>query len=74
MSLPILLFDERRLSPAWGYVFDRAWLKPAESILSILWRFARENRIPGHVIVSEAARERIDPYDGVAFDQGAILV
>ena len=74
MSLPILLFDERRLSPAWGYVFDRGWLKPAESILSILWRFARENATPGHVIVGEAARERIDPYQGVNFDQSEIHV
>jgi hypothetical protein len=67
VSLPILLYDEQRLTPAWGYVFNRAWVNLDESIVSILWKFARLNAIAGHVVVSHAARKTIDPYEGVAF-------
>jgi hypothetical protein len=27
-SLPIMLFDERKLTPSFGYVFDPKWLDP----------------------------------------------
>jgi hypothetical protein len=33
---PILALEERRLSPALGYIFDKRWLDPHESIQSIL--------------------------------------
>ena len=35
-SLPILTFDERVLNPRLGYVFDRRWLDPYESIVGML--------------------------------------
>lgn len=63
--LPILTFDERRLSPSFGYVFDRRWLDPHESIVSILWKFVQANAVAGHVVASNFAREAIDPYAGV---------
>jgi len=63
--LPILTFDERRLSPSFGYLFDRRWLDPHESIVSILWKFVQANAVAGHVVASELARVAIDPYAGV---------
>ena len=38
--LPILVFDERRLTPSFGYVFHRKWVDPDESIVSILWKLS----------------------------------
>lgn len=35
--LPILTFDERKLSPSFGYFFDARWLAPYESIVGVLW-------------------------------------
>lgn len=64
MALPIMLYDEQRLTPAWGYVFNRAWVNLDESIVSILWKFARLNAIAGPVVVSLAARKTIDSYEG----------
>jgi hypothetical protein len=64
VRFPILALDERRLSPALGYVFDTRWLDPHESILSILWKFAKANAIPGHIVASQL-RANIDPYEGV---------
>ena len=54
-SLPILLYDERQLTPALGYVFESAWVNPEESILSILWKFAYMNSISGQALVSQAS-------------------
>ena len=48
---PILNLDERRLTPALGFIFDARWLLPGESIISILWKFARANGLPGHALV-----------------------
>jgi hypothetical protein len=55
MALPIMLFDERKLRPAFGYVFDKRLLAPHESIVSILWKFARQNGLPGHLITAQIA-------------------
>ena len=44
---PILAFEESKLSPNLGYLFRRQWLDPCESVVSILWKFARMNRLPG---------------------------
>ena len=60
----ILSLDERVLSPALGYYFKPCWLGPHESILSILWKFARANSLPGHVVAA-LLRGHIDPYEGV---------
>jgi hypothetical protein len=48
--LPILTFDEARLSPSHGYIFNRRWLCPHETILGIAWKLARMNALPGHIV------------------------
>lgn len=65
MSLPILTFDERVLSPRFGYVFQRRWLDPYESIIGMLWKFARLNRLPGQAVVMQLCRDPVDPYAGI---------
>lgn len=65
MALPILTFDEHVLSPRFGYVFQRCWLQPHESIVSMLWKFARMNGLPGHAVVSQLGPQGIDPYEGI---------
>ncbi len=70
--LPILTFNERRLTPAFGYVFDRKWLDPQESIVSILWKFARMNGLPGHVVAEQLTKMPIDPYEGIEASRAAV--
>jgi hypothetical protein len=65
VSLPILTMDERLLSPRFGYVFQRRWLDPYESILGMLWKFARMNRMAGNALAAQLSAEPIDPYTGV---------
>jgi hypothetical protein len=48
---PTLTLDERQLTPALGFIFDVGWLLPGESMVSILWKFARVNGLPGHTLV-----------------------
>ena len=64
--LPILTFDEGRLSPSFGYFFDRRWLVPQETIVSIAWKFARMNALPGDMVARQFAQHQVDPYEGVA--------
>jgi TniQ len=64
-TFPILTFNERSLTPALGYVFDKTWLNPHESIVSILWKFARLNALPGHFLTAQAAHGPVDPYEGI---------
>ena len=73
-SLPILLYDERQLTPALGYVFESAWVTPEESILSILWKFAYMNSISGQALVSQASIQVIDPYEGCEFTHETVDV
>ena len=63
---PILTFEENKLSPSLGYLFKRQWVDPFESVVSILWKFARLNRLPGHRVVTHVAKGQIDPYEGYA--------
>ena len=63
---PILTFDEGKLRPSLGYLFKRQWLDPCESMVSILWKFARMNRLPGHMVVAHVAKRQIDPYEDFA--------
>jgi hypothetical protein len=70
---PILTLDERELAPALGYVFDLKWLLPGESIVSILWKFARANGLAGHVLVHQIGPD-VDPYEGVEPVRGVIDV
>jgi hypothetical protein len=64
-SLPILTFDERVLSPRFGYVFHPRWLDPYESVVGMLWKFVRMNRLAGHAVVTQICRQHVDPYEGV---------
>ena len=69
--LPILVFDERRLTPSFGYVFKRQWLDPHESIVSILWKFAPDERPLGsRGWPRRVAMTTIDPYDGIEPTRG----
>lgn len=61
---PILNLDERRLIPPLGFIFDARWLLPGESIVSILWKFARANGVPGHALV-RLTDANTDPCEGV---------
>ncbi len=63
--LPILTFDERVLSPRFGYVFHRHWLDPYESVVGMLWKFVRMNRLAGHAVVAQICRHTVDPYEGI---------
>ena len=64
--MPITQFDERALTPSFGYVFHPKWLDPFESIVSILWKLARMNRLSGQAITTPLVKSDIDPYEGVA--------
>lgn len=64
--LPILTFDKRKLTPSFGYCFDARWVEPFESIVSVLWKFARMNSLPGHMVATQLCRHPVDPYDGIA--------
>ena len=63
--LPILTFDEARLSPSHGYIFNRRWLCPHETILGIAWKLGRMNALPGHIVAKQLALRPIDPYEGI---------
>jgi len=64
--LPILTYDERKLSPSFGYFFDARWLAPCESIVGILWKFARMNALPGPTVTRQLRSSPFDPYEGIA--------
>lgn len=63
--LPILTFDERKLTPSFGYFFDARWLEPYESIVGVLWKFACMNGLAGHVVVTQLCARPVDPYEGI---------
>lgn len=64
-GLPILTLDERVLSPRFGYVFQARWLEPYESVLGMLWKFVRANRLSGAAVVSQIGAAPTDPYEGL---------
>src|SRR3982751_1751665 len=64
-SLPILTLDERVLSPRFGYVFQAHWLQPYESIVGMLWKFVRANRLSGAAVVAQIGFGGTDPYEGL---------
>ena len=68
---PILTLDEGRLTPALGYLFNKKWIEPYESLVSILWKFERANALPGHVVARLLGAD-IDPYEGVVPQLGLI--
>jgi hypothetical protein len=65
-TLPIMLFDERQLAPSFGYLFNPKWVSPHESIVSMQWKFGRANALPGHVLITQIAKDTIDPYEGIS--------
>lgn len=50
---------------ALGSDFNIAWLMPGESLVSILWKFACANALPGDVLLRMMSPD-VDPRDGVA--------
>jgi hypothetical protein len=64
-SLPILMLDERVLSPRFGYAFQARWLEPYESVLGMLWKFVRANRLSGAAVVAQIGAAPTDPYEGL---------
>jgi hypothetical protein len=62
---PILAFDEWELSLSRGSAFNPKWLMPAESLISILWKFACANVLPGDVLV-HLISPCVDPCEGVS--------
>jgi hypothetical protein len=70
--LPILTFDEARLSPSHGYLFNRRWLCPHETILGIAWKLARMNALPVEErITCDFERINSDPLSGLLTKRGA---
>ncbi|MEX3936109.1 hypothetical protein AB4Y32_30700 [Paraburkholderia phymatum] len=61
---PILEFDEWALSLSRGSAFNPKWLMPGESLVSILWKFACANVLPGDVLV-HLISPCVDPHEGV---------
>ena len=72
--LPILTLDEARLSPSHGYIFNRRWLCPHETILGIAWKFARMNALPGDIVAKQLALRTINPYEGIPPTAGHVAV
>jgi|GEM_PF-6993369 len=56
-ALPILTFDEGRLSPSYGHFFAHRWLAPQETIVSIAWKFARINALPGQIVARQFSQQ-----------------
>jgi hypothetical protein len=61
---PILTLEEGSLMPSLGYLFDRNWLYPYESLISILWKFEKANALSGNV-VAQLLGPDVDPYEGL---------
>lgn len=71
--LPILTLDEQKLTPSMGYVFNKRWLDPCESLVSILWKFEKVNALPGNVVARVMGPD-IDPYEGVIPQLGGVAL
>jgi hypothetical protein len=65
MSLPILILDQHALNPRFGYVLHRRWVQPYESVVGMLWKFARANRLAGHFLIKQLRANPVDPYLGL---------
>jgi hypothetical protein len=61
----ILPFDQARLNPSPGYIFNPRWLDPYESVVSMMWKFAWINGLDGKTVVRHFALRSVDPYEGV---------
>jgi hypothetical protein len=64
LRFPILTFDEWQLERALGGNVNIGWLTPGESLVSILWKFACANGLPGDVMM-RLMHPDVDPFEGV---------
>jgi hypothetical protein len=65
-NLPSMLFDEHQLAPSFGYLSDPEWVGPQESNVSMLRKCGWANALPGHVLITQIARDTIAPYEGIS--------
>lgn len=72
--LPILTLDEVEVAASFGYLFDARQVGPCESIVSVLWKFARLNGLAGSRVVSQLTAAPIDPYEGLPASAGSVDV
>ncbi|RQQ00439.1 hypothetical protein DF164_29615 [Burkholderia stagnalis] len=54
-----------------GHIFDKRWLDPCESLVSILWKLETVNALPG-TVVARLMGPDIDPDEGVSPTLGAV--
>lgn len=63
-AFPILTLDEAKPTPALGYLFNKRWVEPCESLISILWKLEKANGLSG-IVVARLMGPDIDPYEGI---------
>lgn len=68
---PILTLDEAKLTPALGYVFDKKWIEPWESLVSILWKFQMANALSGTAVMRLLSPD-LNPYESIPPRQGLV--
>jgi predicted Zn-ribbon and HTH transcriptional regulator len=73
-SLPILTLDEVEVAASFGYLFDARQVGPCESIVSMLWKFARMNGLAGSRVVSQLSAAPLDPYEGLPASHSGVDV
>lgn len=64
VRFPILTFDEWQHGRTPGRGFNPDWLLPGESLISILWKFACANALPGDVLMRTMCPDA-DPREGM---------
>jgi hypothetical protein len=64
VRFPILTFDEWQPGRPPGRGFKNDWLLPGESLVSILWKFACANALPGDVLMRLMCPDA-DPLEGM---------
>lgn len=70
-AFPILTLDEAKLTPALGYLFNKRWVEPCESLISILWKLEKANGLSG-IVVARLMGPDIDPYEGIVPVRGLV--
>jgi hypothetical protein len=66
VDLPILVLNDRVPVGSPEYWFDRRWLYRYETVVSLLWKFARVNGVPGLTMMQQLAPHLTDPYEGIS--------
>jgi hypothetical protein len=61
---PILTLDDLQSGKSLGHGFKSGWLIPGESLVSILWKFACANGLPGEALMRLICPD-VDPLAGV---------